>query len=377
MRVSTMAAALITALTMLVFCPSVQAASPEIWQFAHPDSNVLIGIEWARAKSLPGGRVFSSELADAGAKAKHSGTGFEILDSVDRILVSTAGRGGFQANNTPMVIAIEGRLDLAKIRRLLPPGTALERFSGVDLYVPPKTKPNEPLLAVLNERMVLFGPRRDLAAVLDARSGAAAELSQRAAALSSQCELWVAATAPSEDIAPGSAASGNQFKDIEAIELGVSFAAGLGLRMDVTAKNEAAAQGFAGLVQIVSSMAAKDAQKQPAVAELARQLEVATEGRILRLRMNVPVEQLQKSIAEFRQKAAEAGAQGLGSLLGVPIPGGLPGALGSAPQAGPVSKAAQTPPPAPLPQEKQVIKIYGMESGPVEIPYGTPPKKKD
>ena len=44
-----------------------------------------------------------------------------------------------------------------EFKKLMPAGTALERFKGVDLFIPPRGKGEDMILAMVNERVVLIG----------------------------------------------------------------------------------------------------------------------------------------------------------------------------------------------------------------------------
>ena len=57
------------------------------------------------------------------------------------------------------MVAVEGRVDRASMKKLMPAGTAVERFQGVDLFVPPKGQDTDMLLALVSDRVALIGDR--------------------------------------------------------------------------------------------------------------------------------------------------------------------------------------------------------------------------
>ena len=123
-----------------------------------------------------------------------------------------------------MVIAVEGRLDRAALKKSLPPGTAMERFKGIDLYVPPKSKVGEMLMAVLSDKQALFGDRNSIALVLEGQTGLGdALLAQRAAEMASRCEIWLVAAALGKPGAEGAGGAMKQLEDIESMDLGVTL----------------------------------------------------------------------------------------------------------------------------------------------------------
>ncbi len=382
MRLSTallFAASLVAA---LVFCPAVRAADPpapaaptvNLWNYVHPDTQVLIGVDWQKAKNSPTGRMFARELASTAAQFKSSGPGLAIFDRLDRLILSTNGRQvSGPGDQPPALIAIEGRLSKAEIRKLMPPGTAMERFKGVDLLVPPKGKENDMLMAIVNDRLALIGDRDSISRVLDSPAGSSAgpkdvSLLERATQLSAQCEVWMISTVPPSKASGGSLPAMQQLDDIESLDFGLSLQKGLGLRANLIAKDDDAAKGLATLTQLMASMATQNPKQNPEFVNIARSLKVKSEGKAVHMSMDVPLAQLERGVVQMRASATTTGKRTLESFLGMSPAGGLPPGLrpavsGSAPA---TAAMAMAPPPTP---QKRTIRISGLDEGSREITY--------
>ncbi len=369
MRASQVFSLAATALAALVFCPAVRSEPPvapapvSLWPYAHPDTPFLAGLDWQRAKNSPTGRMLVRQLTGKGQPFPWSGPAMAILDQVDRVLVSSTGRQAEPPGQPPpMVVAVEGRVDRGLIRKLMPGGTAVERFKGVDLFVPPKGQDTDLMLALVSDRVALIGDRESLARILEAPTGAGEKaLAARAGQLAAQCEMWLVSAVP-----PGQAAGNvlpgmKQWDDIESMDLGLSLAQGLGFRANLRAKTEDSAKGLAALAQLVVSMAAQSPQQSPEITAMMKNVSVKTEGQAVRIAIDVPLAQLEKGVLSVKTTTAEAGKRSLESYLGIG-PFRAASVAAQAPAAAPV--AVIKPPP-----EKRTIRISGLEEGSKEIVY--------
>jgi hypothetical protein len=385
MRLSTALLFAASTVAALVFCPAVRAADPpappaptvNLWNYIHPDTQVLIGVDWQKAKNSPTGRMFARQLASSTAQFKSSGPGLDIFARLDRILLSTNGRqSSGPGDQPPVLIAIEGRLAKADLRKLMPAGTALERFKGVDLLVPPKGKETDMLMAVVNDRLALIGDRESIGRVLDSPAGSAAgpkdvSLLERATQLSSQCEIWMISTVPPSKASGGALPAMKQLDDIESLDFGLSLQKGLGLRANLVAKDDDAAKGLATLTQMMASMASQDPKQSPEFVSIARSLKVKSEGKAVNVSMEVPLAQLERGVAQMRASASTTGRKTLESFLGISPSGGLPPGLRPAVTGATVtaSAAAMVPPAPPPTPRKRTIRISGLDEGSREITY--------
>lgn len=392
MRLSTALLFAASFVAALVFCPAVRAADPpatpaprvaatppitpspavNLWNYIHPDTQVLIGVDWQKAKNSATGRMFARQLASTAAQFKSSGPAFEIFERLDRFILSTNGRQvSGPGDQPPALIAIEGRLAKADIRKMMPAGTALERFKGVDLLVPPRGKENDMLMAIVNDRLALIGDRDSISRVLDTTAGSSpgprdVSLLERATLLSSQCEIWMISTVPPSKASGGSLPAMKQLDDIDSLDFGLSLQKGLGLRANLIAKDEDSAKALATLTQLMASMATQDPKQSPEFVNIARSLKVKSEGKAVHMSMDVPLAQLERGVAQMRASASTVGKKSLESFLGMSPAGGLPPGLRPTVTASAIPMAPPAPPPPP---QKRTIRISGLEDGPREITY--------
>ncbi len=190
-------------------------------------------------------------------------------------------------------------------------------------------------LAVVTEQTLVLGERKELMTAIDrAQPGQFRvfhPLWARAARMAASNDFWILSTgsgaALAENIMPN---AGVLAREITGIELGMSLRDGLALDAALTTRTDQAAR----------TLLARVRESLPDLPEVAHSLNLTLEPNTLRLRLSVDREQLAQSLRE-RQKA-------------------------------PVARANQPPPEPPVPPEKQVIRIYGLDEGVREIPLKKP-----
>lgn len=381
MRRSTFLVAGATILGALIFCSEVNATELSVWQYLYPGAKTIVGIDWQRAKASATGKAISRQLAQGGG-IKSSGSGMEVLELIERVLISTNGLPSVHGRMPQAVIAMQGRLSRGTLQKLAPKGTAIQKFKGADLFVPLNSGANDPLVALIGDQIALMGDRESLALVLDGQGAgeAEAELVGRAMQLAAENEVFVISRGALADVA-GPAVEGSpglkQLQDIEAIDLAISLAKGLGLKGVITSKDPASAQSLAMVTQLFATMAASDPkQADTEFGKIARSLKVSTEGKTVHFSLDVPLAQLERGVMQARASARQFGTKTLESLIGVnPQPGSIPGLRSaSSPQLAqaPAQTAGQHAPHrarAPEAPVKRTIKIVGLESGDKEISY--------
>jgi hypothetical protein len=340
------------------------------WRFVHPRATWIAGVDWGRAKNSAAGQILQRQLEGAKDKVTSAGLGLGALDSVERILLSGVSmQNADKAAPEEFVVAIEGKIDRAKLKKELPPGTAVEKFRGADLFVPPKADPKDPLVAVVSDSLMLMGGRNALQLVLSGKGGAQdADLAGRAARLAGESEMWMAAAAPPRE-QPAENRPPDPFQDLERLELGVSLREGLRLAASLTAESEQSAQGLAGFLQLAGVMGGDDA-----AAVWLRRLQVKQKGKDLALLLDVPVKDLERGIEAGKAAVQQAGLQALETALGggaAQWPEGLRPAVKStgAREAGPAAAVLAAKAPEP---KVRTIRIVGAEDGPKEIQYTAP-----
>lgn len=339
------------------------------WQFVHPRAKWILGVDWARARNSAAARILSRQFAGARGKVESSGLGLSAVVSLERIVASGVSlQAGGNESPAGLVVAIEGKLDRTRLRKELPPGTAVEKFRGADLYVPPRAGDKEPLVAVVQDSLMLIGDRESLGMILAGKGGARDPgLYGRAARLASETELWMVASPP-QDAQAGSPAHNDPLRDLRSIELAVSLRDGLRIQASLEATTIGAAQNLAGMLQLAGAMGGGNA-----ASAWLRRMQAEWKDNVLNLSLAVPAEDLERGIESGKEAVRQAGRRTLESWLAGDLGnpgGGLP----------PRVRAKATPPVAPVdvpgppsPPRVRTIRITGAESGPSEIHYVTPP----
>jgi len=360
MRPKTIPIALLAAVTLVFICPAaVQSGPPaDSWRWVHPDARVIIGMDLVKARASATGRMLERQMGAGTAQWKSSGPLAGLWSRIDRILISSTNMNQQKADT--VVVLLEGRLPRADVRKLAPVGTALERFQGIDLLVPPRAKADEMLVALVSERQLLMGTRATLGAVLGARPGDVDEkLVTRARLMAADSEFWVVGNKLDED-----GGKGSPLGDVESIDFSVKLAKGLGLTASLMAKDENSAKAMATMLQMGMAMMAQNKGQTPEMTALLRGLDVTTEGTAVRLKMDVPLAVLEKGIQQTKLASAQGGRKSLESMLGIHPSGEMPAGLR------PVVRPS---PPPPEPSGPKVIRVYGAEGGTMEIPYSAKP----
>jgi len=361
------------AMSCVLAAPAAQQSrmGDDPWRFVHPQARWILGVDWARARNSAAAQILKRQFARAESQVKTTGFGLSAVVSLDRIIASgismdTAGGEAPQG----LLVAIEGKLDRGLLKKELPPGTAVEKFLGADLYVPPKANPKEPLLAVVGDSLMLMGDRPALRLVLSGKSGARdAELFGRAARLAANADIWLVASTP-----PGSPEKAQQdpLSNLRQVELGVSLQEGLRLTAVLSADSAESAQNLAGLMQFAGAFGGNGA-----ASDWLRRLRVDLKGQELAMTLDIPARELEEGIEAGKGMLMQAGRQALDSWLGAEAGSALAGVRPAARGTGVVGDAgAVVTLPAAVPESKvRTIRITGAEDGPREIQYTVPGRR--
>ena len=322
-------------------CPAAVAGEPGLWQYVHPESQFLAGIDCARARNSATGKMLLRKLAADPTAAAVAGPAAEALGMLDRVLISGAPAAG--KDKVDVLVALEGRFDRAALRRLMPAGTAVERMKGYDVLVPPRSQRQDMLLALISDRLALAGQRADLQRVL----GAPAPLKDtalvtRATLLAVENDVWLTSSmAPAAAVA-ALAPQARQFEEIESAELGVSLARGLNVNAHLTARTEKDAKALATFAQLGLAMVSQGKGQPAELASLLSGLSFKTDGRVVHIGFEVSLAQLEQGVSQIGSKLTASAA---------------------APRAVPAAAVA------PAPARQRTIRIVGAEGGDREIAY--------
>jgi hypothetical protein len=363
-------------MVVLAFCLgaglTAQTAEGTLWRYVHPEAKFLLGVDWQKAKVSPVGRMISQKLAaQTNLKSAKADKGLRMLEKVKLVLVSSPSVEGM-SEGTPgrVIVALEGKFDKAEFRQLLPEGTAVERFKGVDLFVPLKAKKDEMLAAYVSEQFALLGDRASLTEVLEGGATGLKDqsLMERATHLAAGCEMWLVASAPPVPAdAPALEGPMKQLQDMESLELGVALAKGLGLEMNMNMKTVESAQGISMMAQLFMSMAANQTRESDEFSKALKSMKVTQNGKQVHMALNVPMSTLEKGMVAMKSSIETKGRQAVESMMS----GGFSATRPATRAAGPQLARAEPPPPPPAPAQpvKRTIRIVGLENGDREVNY--------
>jgi hypothetical protein len=348
----------------MILAPIVRAADP-LWAYTHPEAKVLIGIEWQRAKSSVAGQMVRRQLSELGGSVTGASQGLDFIESIDRILLSAPGELGGNPADSPVLVALQGRLDRAALRKAMIPGTAVERYKGLDLLIPPRGAGQDMVAALVNDTLTLLGDRLSIELALSGGHGLRdAALRGRAEQMAAECDFWMIAAVPpvKSGIAPMDNPLAASFDNLLSMDLGLSLANGLGLKVNMEFTDAASAQSLALGTQMITSMLMGGPASSPEMSKIARSLNVEQTGPQLRFSLDIPMDLLEQGVMQARAGFEEAGPRTLEGLLGMrPQSGLVPGTRPTVTQ--PVAAAM------PLEPQKRTIRIVGLADGDREIDY--------
>lgn len=305
--------------TLILAAALLHAEShPSWWTLAEPESTALVGIDWQNLRASPFAGALRAQLGDF--------PDLPLIFDARQFLLSSPDLLAIASGNFP----VEALRSQALAKNLKPAS-----YRGIEMYLAPGKTLS---LAQLTEQIVLLGSRKTLERAVDrslAETGRRySPLLERAAHVAQDYDLWVVA-----DQLPDALASEFVPLDLETngFEGGASLADGL----------QMGASFNAGSPDRAAKAAENLRQQIPAFPAIARGLQVSVEAQSVLLSLEVSAGELS---AALRPTAAPAPA---------PVPPPTP-----------------TPKPEPAPQGPQVIRIFGLDSGPVEIPFPAAPKKQ-
>jgi hypothetical protein len=160
----------------------------------------------------------------------------------------------------------------------------------------------------------------------------------RAADLAAQYTIWATGAMPAE-------ALGQDMKDVQGLDFGITVRNGLDLAVDLRTRSPEAAGALAGMIQMLLGMASQQ-QREPAIRELLQKLDVRTELSSVRIRFSVDGNQFQQAFSGVRTAWGARPSKTLGQLA----------LLGDMQQMAP-----------PRPPRPKVVRILGLEEGVREV----------
>lgn len=366
-----------TAALALLLTPVLAHGQSEagLWRFADPNATALIGIDWARIRQSPAGAFIRENLQKTNALP--NAPTLDFFNDVDRILITAPAAsatapadspGG--SGDAPFLVAIRARFDIAQVHRLLAQAVAKpQAYNSFQVYRQQGKHAKDLAVVLFDRETVLFGDAASVFAALDRsqfsqsldNAPAAKSMMGRALAMDSAYDFWAildgSALMASDSVA---ALADNQpwASQVEGLQAGVNLHSGLAADVTVHFATDETAKlvlsQFTGLL----ALAAKDKTPNSAIRDIARNLKLAVEGSDTKVSLRLTQPQMEAT----------------GRALAASFQAGLHASAKSA--RGPVAPSRRSASPAtlaaPLPPKRAVIRIEGLDDGPIEVPYQAP-----
>lgn len=347
-------AGLLAATAVIAAPPS--ASMPAVWRYAHPNATALIGIEWNRIAGSPVGQQIRSKIGEAGLSGAE---GFDVLDDVLRVFISSPGKpGGAESEQPPAVIALQGQFDLDEVRALA--GAKMVEagvYQSIPLFEEADAEGDDPMaLALASSQTILLGNVGSVKAAIDHYQAAdpaqsASPLFARAAELAAGNDVWIVSEASPEDFASSTDGTPSFLQDVESIEAGLSFRDGLGVELSLGAGSPESAQNLAGGLQFLLGMMLSGHESGPGASAITEKLRVMTDSTRVHLALHLSQAEFEDAFDDLESSLSFGAAD---RDVGV-----------QAAVRGSGEWSWEQPP-----RQKQVVRIFGLEDGPREIPLG-------
>jgi len=364
-----------TATILSLLAPALASGQSDagLWRYVHPNAKAVVSIDWQRVR---GSSVFAQlrqKMATAGPLplpiTSFKFPGMELLNDIDRVLISTPGPSApaappdgavepAKAHVDQVLFVIHGHFDLAKVKQVLSQyGAKPQTFNSIAVYRPQGKGGENIAIVPLDAQTILIGDAKSVFASLERNKfppppPAAGSLLARVEEMDATYEAWLLMAAPdvlgSERL--NAMLSGSDWgSDARGFEAGVSFKSGMLMDVVVRFASEASAQKMAADLGRLIKIAAKDHGAEPALQELSKKFKIVAEGMAAHMSLRLTPEEVAKSVQMMQASMAKGEAA-----------------------------AAQNPPhieirpvitPAPVPSRPATIRIEGLDDGPREVPY--------
>jgi hypothetical protein len=311
-------------------------AQDDPWAFVHPQATFIGGVSWQSVKNSEFARILSQDL-----KGKGSISGeIDFIDRLDFALISVPELTPGASKS--MLIVFRGKFDLVKLHATAAKeGAKSQTYNDVELLSP--SKDDSAVVAIIDPTTLLIGDRQSVTLGIRNRFHQVndSELMKRALATSEKASIWMVFDAP-----PSMGSSSPMLQGLSRMGLAVNLHRNADLVVDLDAQDAQHAGAFAAAAQMMLNT---QSVKMAA-------LKVATSGNSVRLSTTITPEQVRAQMQQVGQNVAKS--FDLGGF------GGLLAAKGAGPNAATPAPVEE----APLPPEKNVVKIYGLDDGVREVP---------
>jgi hypothetical protein len=330
-----------------------------LWRFVRPDAKALIGIDWARIRQSQAGALFREKVLNAGALPIPNVPGLELLDDIDRILISSPGnKSPEDSSQPPVLIAIHGHFDPAKVHQVFNRmGAKPQAYNSFQVYRPQGKESKDMAAVLFDGETILFGDAPSIFATLDRNQfgstpPAPGSAVARAADKEANYDFWIIMDATeimSSDRVAALFRGAEWASEARGFEAGVNLRSGLLADISVRFSSDATAKRMTMELSRVMNLAAKDKGTDAQVQDLAKKLKFSLDGTATKISLRLTQQELEKSARAFAA-SHKSSPQFSGN-------------------AGPKGTFAPVLTPIPVAPKPAVIRIEGLDDGPREIPY--------
>src|SRR5580658_8357289 len=335
-------------------------SDPALWRFVYPNAKALISIDWARIRQTPAGAMIQEKFLSAGAMPAIPG--LELLDDMDRVLISSPGKNSDDnSSESPILVAIHGHFDSAKVRAVfIHFGAKPQSYNSFQVYRPQGRGEDRKDTAwvLFDAETILLGDAPSIFATLDRNRSApaAGSLAARAAEMEAAYEFWIimdAAEIVSTDQIAALFRGGEWASEAQGFDAGVNLRTGLAADITVRFSSDATAKRITTELSRLVNMAAKDKSAGAQIQDIAKRLKFNVDGSAAKISLRLTQQELEKSAQAFAAGLQTAARNTASNERSNPNP---------TPAITPVT----------TPSKPGVIRIEGLDEGTREIPFQDP-----
>jgi hypothetical protein len=323
-----------------------------LWRFVEPNAKAVISINWQRVRESPAVAMLRDQWLNAGVVRTFPAV--ELLDDIDRVVISSSAAAG-ESGEAPLLIAAQGRFDVAQVRQLFTRmGAKKQAYSSFEVFRPQGTDAKNLAYVLFDAGTILFGDPPSVFAALDRTrfpeaAAEAGSIVTRATAMDSAYDFWIIMSAPEameSDRLAGLLRGGDWMPAAQGFEAGVTLRTGLTADVTVRLASEGAAKhAIVQMTQLIA-LESKDKTAEPQTREILKKLKFTSDGAAAKISLRLNPQELEASARAF------AAAHPPSPVRAV------------------TAAAIASPALAPEPGKKpSVIRIEGLDDGPIEIPY--------
>jgi hypothetical protein len=341
-------------------------SDPALWRFVYPNAKALISIDWARIRQSQAGAMIREKWLTVSGTPMPAIPGIELLNDIDRILISSPGnKSPDESAQPPVLIAIHGHFDPAKVREIFTRfGAKPQAYNSFQVYRTQGKQAKDMACVLFDGETILFGDAPSIFAALDRNQfgtppqqpgTTSGSMMARAEEMEAGYDFWVIMDATeilSNDSVAALFRGGEWASEARGFEAGVSLRSGLAADITVRFSSDATAKRMTTELTRVVNLAAKDKSTGAQVQDIAKKLKFIADGSATKISLRMTQQDMEKSAQAFAA-SRQASAQLAGKRA---------------------SSANLTPAPTPIatPPKPAVIRIEGLDDGPREIPYQDP-----